>query len=687
MIELGRKSVKLTLGRQLLSFSLPTGDPTPLASFDGRALRAECCNINVELQIEQSADGVVVHKRLGPREHVFGLGTRAYPPDRRRGRFILFNNDLYGYQLGMDPLYASIPLLVFIDGGIAVGIIINSPAYGVVDIGFSRYNEVVVEVEDKPELYILFGPTPLEVYNVYSEVTGKPFLLPKWALGVHLSRYSYEPQDAVLEVIKEVIQTAPLDAIYLDIDYMDSYKQFTWDLKKFPDPRGFVEELHTLGIHVVTIVDPYIKAEPRYKPFEKFLDCALVTENNEIYLGRGWPGLSILPDFLNPRCRELWASHIADFVTTYGIDGIWLDMNEPTVFNCDVVTSRSRIYAIAGATPHPLTREELYCKAPRGAYHLVEGVKTPHEKVRGLYPYFQAEATYNGLKSAGKEPFILSRSGYLGIQKYAALWTGDVPSTWEGLRLTLMTVLGLSASGVPYVGCDVGGFAGLGDYELVARWYQAAAFFPIYRIHRDKGTPDVEITRLPAKYRHMALEAIKMRIKFLPYLWHLVWEAHLYGHPIVRPLGLEFPDDEDTFKIYDEYMVGSYLLYAPIVDKGARHRDVYLPRGIWLDLATGKAHLGPSWITSEADMPLYIRFGSAVPTEDELLIYGEGKWTIYTEGGPITIVRTGNRIETEWPNIHILGEKLVEIIISGKPRRAVTTKLGSYVAISHTKTQ
>jgi len=680
-LETGKRCVKLALGEQILSFSPPGGEPMPTASFDGKTLAASCCGVEVVLEVEQGADRTIIRKGLGPREHVFGLGTRAYPPDRRRGRFLLFNNDLYGYQLGMDPLYASIPLLVFIEGGRAFGLVVNSPAYGVADIGALRYGEVTIQVEDRPEIYVLFGPSSLDVYSTYSEVTGRPFLLPKWALGLHVSRYSYEPQKAAEEVVREVAQEAPVDAVYLDIDYMERFKQFTWDRRRFPDPRGFVETMHEIGVKVVAIVDPYIKAEPGYKPFERFLECSLVTENDEIYLGRGWPGLSILPDFLNPRCRELWASHIAEFVSAYNIDGIWLDMNEPTVFNCDVTTTRSRIYALAGATPHPLTRDELFCRAPHGAYHVINGVKIPHEKTRGLYSYYQAEATYRGLQAAGKEPFILSRSGYLGIQKYAALWTGDVPSTWEGLRLTLMTVLGLSASGVPYVGCDVGGFAGLGDYELIARWYQAAAFFPIFRVHRDKATTDAEITRLPSKYRHMALEAVKMRMRFLPYLRHLVWEAHLFGRPIARPLGLEFPEDEDAFKTHDEYMVGPHLLYAPILDKGVRQRDVYLPRGAWIDLATGRVHLGPSWTVSEADMPLYMRSGAAVPTQDALLIYGEGEWIIYTDEGPTAVSRRGNAVglNAAWPAVYILGERLDEVLVNGKRQTAVYTKLGTYV--------
>jgi alpha-glucosidase len=190
----------------------------------------------VKLDIEQTSHRTVMRKELKPREHVFGLGTRAYPPDRRRGRFLLFNNDLYGYQLGMDPLYASIPFLVFVEGGRAFGLVVNSPAYGVADIGALRYGEVVIEVEDRPEVYLLFGPSPLEVYSTYSEVTGRPFLLPAWALGLHISRYSYEPRKAAEEVVREVAQEVPVEAVYLDIDYMDGYSSSRGISESSPTP-------------------------------------------------------------------------------------------------------------------------------------------------------------------------------------------------------------------------------------------------------------------------------------------------------------------------------------------------------------------------------------------------------------------------------------------------------------------
>jgi alpha-glucosidase len=274
-------------------------------------------------------------------------------------------------------------------------------------------------------------------------------------------------------------------------------------------------------------------------------------------------------------------------------------------------------------------------------------------------------ATYEGLKRVVEKPFILSRAGYPGIQSYAAVWTGDNIGSWEHLKLSIKMILGLSISGIAWAGVDIGGFVGHTDPELLARWYQVCALFPLYRIHKMKGGSDSEIFALPPKYREMAIKAIKLRYNLIPYLWHLAWEAHLTGLPIVRPLALEFPEDDEAYSIDDQYMVGPNLLYAPIVEKGAKGREIYLPQGIWKSFWRDLEIESPKWIYSEEDMPLYIRSGSAIPTSEGLIIYGRGSWKIYQgeNGEAIEISREEDHIkivgEAETPNkILLLGEKI-----------------------------
>lgn len=563
------------------------------------------------------------------------------------------------------------------------------------------------------ELYVIFGPAPMDVIEAYTDLTGKPLLPPKWALGLHVSRYSYYPQERVLEIVGETLKYVPVGVVHLDVDYMDNYKQFTWDRSRFPDPERFVEKLHSLGVRVVTIIDPYIKAEPGYKVFEEGLKHLVRTERNEVslFLFYGWPGLSGIPDFYNKEARDWWARMIEGWVREYGIDGVWLDMNEPSsisprrdwgymegVFrgffermplrDARSIASIYQFYrdvvALSDKTPDP-----------NSIHRLDDGRVARHYQVRNAYPFFQAMATYEGLGRVYKRPFILSRSAFPGIQRYAFVWTGDIGSTWESLRLSIPMILSISLSGIPWVGTDIGGFAGWAEPELVARWYQAMALAPFFRAHKDKRSNDTEIYTLPSIYREMVIKAIELRHRFLPYLWHLAWEAHLTGRPIIRALPLEFPADEDAYRVDDEYMVGSYVLYAPIVEKGSNKRSVYLPRGSWYEYWAGEIFEGGSWIESRSSMPLYIRKGSAITLQDSLLIYGEGSWVIYHgeedleeprrtlitfDGEKITFTKDPITLE----KLVILGKNIEKARIDGEEIQAKCDKNACEITISKT---
>lgn len=696
--ELGRKALRLRLDeRPVVEFDLPRGEPTPQVEISGEFVRASCCGVETTLRISVEGERARIWKPLALDEHVLGLGERAMPIDRRRAVAVMFNFDAYAHLPFMDPLYVSIPLAIFVRKGKAFGLLVNSPAYSVFDMGVREYAAVDIEVEDKPELYVIFGPTPMEVLEVYADITGKPFLPPKWALGYQISRFSYEPQGAVLDVVEKTIEEVPLEAIYLDLDHMDGRRIFTWDRRKFPDPHGLIAELHERGVKVVPILDPYVKAEPGYKVFEEGLHYLLTTENNELYLVRGWPGLSALPDFLNKKAREWWAKLVEEYVREYDVDGLWIDMNEPTNMDGDILFTghwaELRKAVALGLKPGPLRKEDLLKRTAAGAVHrLDDGRIVKHEKVHNAYAYFEAMATYEGMLRAGKKPFVLSRAGYAGIQRYAAVWTGDVIASWEGLKAALMAVLGLSSSGVHMVGADIGGFAGYSDPELIMRWYQASIFFPFFRAHKGKEGNDTELFALPARHREAVVEVIKLRYKFLPYLWHLAWEAHLTGRPILRPLPLEFPDDEDAYRIDDEYMAGPYILVAPHVSPGSK-RSVYLPSGVWIDYWSGVVHLGPSWVEAMADLPIYIRRGSAILGDGFLMVYGEGSWRIYHGEGDkplqLEVRSSGNVVElsgdlVEIDELVILGTRYSEAEVDGSRRAAAGDALGTRVEIGGT---
>ena len=661
-VDVGRKIVKVEFNnpKPVVKFDLPEGNPKPSVEFKESSVRSELNGQYVELFFKLDSEGrATAVKRLGVFEHVLGLGEKALPVDRRRTRVIFWNYDNYNYKFGTDPLYKSIPFAIFVEGGKAIGIFVNSATYTIFDLGVGEYDKALFQVyEPSMELYIIFGPTPLEVIESYTDLTGKPLLPPRWGLGLHISRYSYYPQDMVIEIVKETLKHVPVDAVYLDIDYMEGFKQFTWDRSRFPNPKEMIDELHRLGVKVVVIVDPYIKLEPGYPVFESGIKHLCRTPDNEIYVGYGWPGLSGFPDFFNGDARRWWADWIERFAREYGIDGIWIDMNEPSTVNLKDPEFRKR--SMMKHLENLISRdnvsipsfykdmENLSDNTPdlEMIHRLDDGRFEKHYRVRNAYPLFEAMATYEGLKRIHERPFILSRSAYAGSQKYAFIWTGDVPSDWEALRLSISMILGVSASGHPWIGVDVGGFAGWSDPEATARWYQAMAFAPFYRVHKGRLGNDTELFRLPARFRRMAIEAVKLRYRFLPYLWHLAWEAHLTGRPLIRALPLEFPEDENTFSIDDQYMVGPYILYAPILDRGAESRFIYLPHGSWFDYWSGEIYSGRSTIRSASDPPIFIRESSAIPVEEGLMIFREGSWRIYhgEQGEQAEIVFEGNKI-------------------------------------------
>ena len=599
----------------------------------GYEVDAEVEGYSLSIRFDEDKDHIRITGDLGVDDYVFGLGEKALPLNRRRFRVTMWNTDAYGYRLGSDPLYVSIPFMIILRNKVAVGHFFDSTARMILDLGVESEDKYVVRVYDtQVDYYLIAGPLVRDVISRYLKLTGMPALMPKWALGPQQSRWSYYPQSRVLEIARKYRDYGiPLSAIYLDIDYMDGYRIFTWSSERFPDPASMIRELHEMGVKVVTIIDPYVKLDPTYPVFRSGIEGNYLSTESDGGLAviQGWPGRSALPDFFNSRVRDWWAGLVEGWVRGFGIDGIWLDMNEPAAFDY---------------RNHTVESESIQ-------HMLDDGFKVPHNLVHNAYALYEAMATYEGLRRVGRRPFILSRAGYAGIQRYAAIWTGDNTSNWDHLKLQLSILLSLSISGVAFIGADVGGFAKnvpegggsrlyLLDKELIVRWYEAYALFPLFRNHSSKDSPDQE----PWRFGPTVLEAIKsvvnLRERLRPYLYTLMWLSHINGEPIVRPLFYDFQDDEEVVHVDDEYMVGPFILVAPVLDKGVDSRVVYLPKGSWTHLWSGVKY-GQGHHTVKAPWgqpPIFLRDGSVVPMASgnalELLVTpGNGEFTIYDDDG------------------------------------------------------
>lgn len=610
----------LKIERKNNTFRIRVNNPNPVVEFpfDGK----ETNEMPEDLIIKEDKfadkksnyEGIIISRKLYLDDHIYGLGEKAFELDRKRTKSQTWNTDVGAvtkYDWYIDPMYISIPFFIVLNKKKGItGYFINSASKVIFDFGVQEYDKITIFVPEKSvEFYVFKGNNVEEVIEAYTELTGKPFLIPEWALGYQISRYSYFPQDYVIEIVKNHLNNGfKVSAVYLDIDYMDKYKIFTWDKERFTNPKMLSEELHKLGVKLITIVNPCLKVDYKYEPFKEAVNSGILVEEEDgsIFIARMWPGNCAWVDFSNKKAREWWENKIREWVEEYGIDGIWLDMNEPTTF---------------GNEYSPYMPDNAVFHSDKGnVYHL---------SFRNAYPYYQAMATFNGLKQAGIDrPFILSRSGFAGIQKYAAVWTGDNIPRWEDLKLQISLALSLSISGIPYVGCDIGAFVGRAnpvDFDLLVKYYEIALFFPIFRAHKSKDGIDQEPYTIPEYYSSKIRQIIDLRYKFLPYLAALALESSEKGHPILRPLFYSYQDDENVYRIDDEMLVGEFLLYSPILSRDTS-RLVYLPKGKWISFWSNKEYDG-GWIRSEESLPIYIRYNSIIPlASDEgidLVVYGK----------------------------------------------------------------
>ena len=522
-------------------------------------------------------------------DHIFGLGETPLRMRRNRTKFSSITSTAWDYNDLKNTIYSAIPVFMIVNRKSSVCVLINSFGRCDFDFGAEEYDKVNVTVNIKNmEFFLHEGKNPEEALEWYTTLTGKPFEIPEWALGHQISRWSYFPRRSLESVVQNYIDEFPVSAAYLDIDYMDGYRIFTIDSKRFTDMKGMVNEMRSKGIEVVPIIDPGVKFDQNYGVFREFLGDYIEDSESSVYTDYVWPGEVAFPDFIRKSARKKWGDMVAKFMEN-GFQGIWLDMNEPS-------TRKDSRYGSRGGNMDP------------EAVHIMDdGTRIEDVYVHNLFPYFQCQATYEAMRRKVERPFILTRSAYAGCQKYAAIWTGDNKASYEDLKLQLSMVLNLGLSGMPYSGCDLGGFWGETDNELLCRYYEMAVLFPLYRNHKIKAGNDQEIYKLPSFYKERIKKAIETRYHFMGKLIESASEAHRHGHPMVRPLFYNFPDDPETYLIDDQYMLGKDIMVAPQIYESARSREIYLPEGDWFAYPGNASAEGKTWVTSHEKIPLFVR--------------------------------------------------------------------------------
>lgn len=557
-----------------------------------------------QLIVREGAEGmsytpeghVIANKILESDDHYYGFGEKAGFLDKRGERYTMWNSDVYApHNPETNALYQSIPFFMTLNKGRAAGLFFDNTYKSHFDMSGENGHYRFSAEGGLLNYYIMAGPSPKKVLEQYTDLTGRMPLPPKWAIGYHQSRYSYQSEAEVRELAAAFKKHGiPLDAVYLDIHYMKEYRVFTFDPARFPDPKGLIEDLKAEGIKIVPIVDPGVKEDPEYPIYEEGITHDLFCKYLEgnLFYGDVWPGKSAFPDFANEKTRNWWAEKHR-YYTDMGIEGIWNDMNEPAVFN-ETKTMDVKVR------------------------HHDEDSSITHREFHNLYGLKMGEATYEGLKEQlnGKRPFLLTRAGYAGVQRYAAVWTGDNRSFWEHLEMTIPMCVNLGLSGVPFSGPDVGGFAHDSTGELLTRWTQLGAFTPFFRNHSALDCLRQEPWAFGEDYTPYIREAIRWRYQWMPYLYQAFREASMTGTPVMRPVFMEFPEDEKTYGLSDQFMFGKDVLAAPILRPSVTHRAVYLPEGTWYDYWTDELFIGGKHHLIEASLdklPLFIRSGAIIP--------------------------------------------------------------------------
>ena len=556
-------------------------------------------------------------------ETYYGFGEKAFLEMSRNGKYIVnWNTDTFAYPIGTDPIYQSIPFFYALHDGKTYGLFFNNTFRTYFDMGKTSPERYSFGADGGELDYFVFTGgrerSPKRVLEDYANLTGKTPLPPIWALGNQQSRWSYFPEKRVREIAEGFRKNKiPADVIYLDIDYMDGYRVFTWDKTRFPNPSKMLSDLKADGFKTVLIIDPGIKVDENYDVYRqgKGKNVYVKTAGGTDLIRNAWAGESVFPDFTDPKSREWFASFYRRHLDE-GIAGFWTDMNEPGVF----VTQE---YERPEIMHHP---------AKTFAYdtpHAGDGFPGTHRRYHNVYGMLMARATFEGVKQfePEKRPFVLTRAGFAGVQRYAAVWTGDNYASWDHLALTIPMLANLSVSGVPFVGADVGGFAETPSGELYARWLQAAVLTPFLRSHSHISAENKEPWAFGDEFTHINRATIELRYQFLPYLYTLFREHERTGQPVMRPLWYEFPKDKQTYLISDQYMVGSDVLVAPVVREGARIRGIYLPKGAeWIDwhtgarLESGKTHYLQAPLER---LPIFVRVGAIIPTQSAIQHTGE----------------------------------------------------------------
>ncbi len=571
---------------------------------------------------------------LEPEDIVYGLGEQVRGINKRGWRYTSCNSDNCNHQEDTNSLYGTHNFFI-VSGQVLFGAFFDYAGVISFDVGYTHRDTLRITADDyNMDIYIITGNTEKAIVKQFRKLIGRSYIAPKWAFGYGQSRWGYKSAEDIRRVVAEYKKrNIPIDSIYLDIDYMERFKDFTVDEEAFPSFSDFCGEMKEQGIHLVPIIDAGVKIEDGYDVYEEGVknNYFCKDEKGRDFVGAVWPGRVHFPDFMNKETRE-WFGNKYSFLLEQGIDGFWNDMNEPAIFysedRLESVISRVNelskgnmgiydYFEFTGLVNGISNNVGDYEKF----YHNIDGEKVVHKKVHNLYGYNMTKAAGEAFErlSPHKRILMFSRSSAIGAHRYGGIWQGDNKSWWSHLLMNLQMMPSLNMTGFLYTGADLGGFGSNTTEDLMLRWLQLAVFTPLMRNHSALGTREQELYRFDNCEE--CKKMIEIRYGLIPYLYSEYMKAALNDDMMFRPLAFDFRDDNFAKNVEDQLLLGEEIMIAPVYTQNAEGRYVYLPEEMMLvrmrslsDFETEFMSEGHHYVKAALDeFIFFIRKGKAIP--------------------------------------------------------------------------
>lgn len=577
--------------------------------------------------------------RMGPEDRVYGLGENVRGINKRGWMYESNCTDDPNHTEDKHSLYGAHNFFV-VDGEHTFGVFLDYPGKLSLDMGYTQMDELRITPEDwNLDFYLLEGDSILGIVTAFRKLVGRSYIPPKWAFGFGQSRWGYQSAEDIRAVVRGYReQQIPLDSVYMDIDYMEGFKDFTIDGSRFPDFPKFVEEMEKEHIHLVPIIDAGVKIEEGYEVYEEGLEKGYFCKDAEgkEFVGAVWPGKVHFPDVLDKEARD-WFGSKYKFLLDQGIEGFWNDMNEPAIFysekNLNKVMKEIKaikndnmdmweVFAFKDLVAGLANSPEDY----KSFYHKMDGKTVCHDKVHNLYGYGMTRAAGEAFERLEPDKRILmfSRSSYIGMHRYGGIWMGDNKSWWSHLLLNLKMLPSLNMCGFLYIGADLGGFGADVTEDLLLRWLALGIFTPLMRNHAALGTREQECYRFTQTETFRNL--IGIRYGLMPYLYSEYMKAALEDKMMFLPLAFAYPEDGHAKEVEDQLLLGESIMIAPVYTQNAKGRYVYLPEPMKLVRLKGMGHM-------ETEVLEQGHYYIEIPLDEVVFFIRPGKIVPYTEPG------------------------------------------------------